>query len=133
MPSLARALFVLPVVLAACGTPQERCISGATASLRPVDRLIAETQGNISRGYGLQATTVYRDVWVPCYGGYGPYGPYRPAGGMCIDEQAQIIEQPVAVDIAQEKTKLAQLKAKRKELAATAAPKVAACKATYPE
>lgn len=133
MPMFARTFLVLPVVLAACGTPQERCISGATADLRPVDRLIAETQGNISRGYGLQATTVYRDVWVPCYGGYGPYGPYRAAGGMCIDEQAQIIERPVAVDIAEEKKKLAQLQAKRKELAAQASAQVAACKATYPE
>lgn len=130
MPMFARTVLVLPVVLAACGTPQERCISGATAPLRPVDRLIAETQGNISRGYGLQATTIYRDVWVPCYAGYGPY---RAPGGMCIDEQAQIIEQPVAVDIAEEKVKLAQLQAKRKELAAQASSQVAACKATYPE
>ena len=133
MTRLARAVLFLPVLLAACGTPQERCISGATAALRPVDRLIAETQGNISRGYGLQATTIYRDIWVPCYGGYGPYGNYRAPGGMCIDEQAQIIERPVAVDIAEEKVKLAQLQAKRKELAATAAPQVAACQATYPE
>lgn len=132
MPALPRVLICLPLLVAACATPQERCLSDATAALRPVDRLIAETEGNISRGYGLQATTVYRDVWVPCWGGYGAYG-YRAGGGMCIDEQAQIIQKPVAVDIREERTKLAQLKAKRRELAAAAAPKVAACEARFPE
>ncbi len=131
MPFPARALLLLPL-LAACGTPQQRCVSSATADLRPVDRLIAETEGNISRGYALQATTIYRDVWVPCWGGYGAYG-YRPAGGMCIDEQAQIIERPVAIDVNEERTKLAQLKAKRKELASTASAEIARCKARYPE
>lgn len=132
MPVLARAVLVLPLLLAGCATPQQRCLSGATAALRPVDRLIAETEATISRGYGLQATTVYRTVWVPCWGGYGTYG-YRTGGGMCLDEQAQIIEQPVAVDIAAEKRKLAQLKAKRRDLAAQAAPEVAECRALYPE
>ena len=131
MPFPFRLLVLVPL-LAACGTPQQRCINSAAAPLRPVDRLIAETEGNISRGYGLQATTIYRDVWVPCGGVYGPYG-YRPAGGMCIDEQAQIIERPVAIDIDAERKKLAQLTAKRKELASAASTGIAQCKAEFPE
>ena len=45
--------WVLSLIpLAACGTPQEQCIGAATRDMQVVNRLIAEVQGNLARGYG---------------------------------------------------------------------------------
>ena len=128
--------LVLPVllVLSACGTPQEQCINAATRDLRVVDRLIAETEGNLARGYGYQEVTVWTTRWVPC----GPPPPHAegeplPEPQLCLDEVPETIRKPVALDLAAEAQKLAGLKAKRAALAKAAAPQIAACKAEYPE
>ena len=43
---MTRKALTLLVLLAACGTPQERCINGVTRDLRTVDRLIEEAEGH---------------------------------------------------------------------------------------
>ena len=55
------ALLALPLVLAACGTPQERCISQNTSEFRTVSRLLAEVEGNLARGYAWEERQVVRD------------------------------------------------------------------------
>lgn len=130
--------LVLPalVVLASCGTPHEQCISTVTRDLRVVDRLIAETEANLARGYGYQEVTVWTTRWVPC----GPPSPLPHAEGepppkpqMCLDEVPQTIRKPVALNLAAEAQKLKGLKAKRAAQARAAEPQIAACKAEYPE
>ena len=46
-------LILIPLVLllAGCATPKENCIKSANKDLAVVDRLIAETQANLTRGY----------------------------------------------------------------------------------
>ena len=44
-------LLVSALALAACQTPREACVSEASQELRTVEALIAETRGNLSRGY----------------------------------------------------------------------------------
>jgi hypothetical protein len=137
----ATFLLLLLTALAACGTPQERCIRTATAELRTIDRLIDETEGNLARGYALEPTTVYRTVWVPCAGygmGYGTgYGmgldaPLRPAG-MCIDERPEIITQPKAIDLSAEQRMLDGLRQKRQQLSRDAKAEIDRCRTAFPE
>lgn len=128
---MSRALPLLLLLLAACGTPQERCIRGATGDLRSLDRLIAEAEGNLSRGYALEATTVYRTYWAPCGYDYS-YG-YARGGGMCLREQPVIIERPKSIDLQEEARKLAQLKTTRAEANRTATAAITQCKASFPE
>ncbi len=127
----------LALLLAACGTPQERCISDVTRELRVVDRLIADSQANLSRGYALVNQTVYVPVWEYCT----PPVVVRPADGsapvlvpgrMCLDDEPRTVRRPVAIDPAAEKRKLAGLQDQRKALVARSEPAIAQCRARYP-
>jgi hypothetical protein len=127
-----RAILFLFLGLAACGTPQERCIQRETRDLRVVDRLIAETEGNLKRGYALEEITIYHSRWVRCYEPAAEEGaPPRPT--MCRDEVEEIVTRPKAINLEDEAAKLASLKRKRASLAREAQPAIAACKAQYPE
>jgi len=47
-------LILFPLMaFAACSTPREQCIGQANRQVATLDRLIAVTQGNINRGYGI--------------------------------------------------------------------------------
>lgn len=113
-------------VLAGCGTPQEQCISKVTRDIRVVDRLIAELQGNIERGYGYEYITTVEIDYVDC-------GTELDPGRVCairVPEQERI---PVAIDLAAERVKLDQLQTKRADQVRVAAPVVAQCKVDNPE
>ncbi|SLN40540.1 hypothetical protein PSA7680_02022 [Pseudoruegeria aquimaris] len=122
------SLALLPaaaLLLASCSTPRERCLNAATQDLRTVDQLILETEANIERGFGL--TTDYRittgfdwcrDRWGRMY--------------TCPTQRATPVTRPVAVDVNQEKAKLASLKQQRRRLAKEAEAPVAACNAQFP-
>lgn len=135
---MRRALILLTLV-AACGTPQERCIAGQTRDLRVVTRLIAETEANLKRGYALEEVTIWRDQWVLCptppapppEDGSTPPPPEPPR--MCLDEVAETVTRPKAIDLAAEAQKLKGLKTKKDELSKAAGPAIAQCKAQYPE
>lgn len=121
------------LLLTACGTPQEQCINRNTRDLRIVDRLITETKGNIDRGFAYEEITVYRDVWVYCDPPAVPEGQPAPRPRMCLDERAETVTRPKAIDLAAEAKKLEGLVAKRRQLARAAEPLIAQCKAAYPE
>ena len=119
--------------LAACGTPQQQCIARNTRDLRTVDRLIAETEGNLQRGYALETVTRWEEYWDTCFdrvevGGQVSVRPYS-----CMREYSYTEQRPKAIDLNAEAKKLDSLKVKRKELASAAAPLVAQCKAEFPE
>ena len=126
--------LVLPMLalLAACGTPQEQCIQRNTRDLRTVDRLIAETQGNLDRGYALEEVTITQERWGYCHQ-HAPEGqpPLPPVP--CLVEHDITVERAKAIDLSEEAKKLEGLKVKRAELALAAQPVIAQCKAEYPE
>ena len=130
---MKRILLSTLLILTACGTPQENCISGATRDMRVVDRLIAETQGNIQRGYAYETVTLARTVWRQC--GYRGDKPGKPDMGprMCFDDVEYNERRPKAIDLNAESAKLASLKAKRAAQTKAASPAIKACKAQYPE
>jgi hypothetical protein len=130
--------IVLPalLILVACGTPQEQCISRETRDLRVVERLIAETQGNLDRGYGFEEVTVFTTEYVDCTprvvvvdGTPPPVVEPR----LCLDEVPETVRRPVAIDLGAERRKLDSLIIKRRDLLARAEGVIAACKAAYPE
>ncbi|MDZ4311985.1 MAG: hypothetical protein U1A24_15675 [Cypionkella sp.] len=126
--------IVLPalLILAACGTPQQNCISGATRDMRVVDRLIAETERNLERGYAYETVTRSRTVWRQC--GYrGKPGTPGASPRMCFDDVDYTEQRPKAIDLNAESAKLASLKAKRAAQAKAADPSIRACRAQYPE
>lgn len=142
---MKRALLPL-LLLTACGTPQEQCINAVTRDMRVVDRLIAETEGNLARGYAYESVTVYTPRWVDCsprpvlvpngeqgVGGEGmdEVPPVKPQ--LCLEDVPETVERAVAIDLRAERAKLDSLKAKRKQQAAAAAPAIAQCKAANPE
>lgn len=133
---MRRSLILIPLLLIACGTPQERCIQRETRDLRTVDRLIAETETNIDRGYALEDVTIWTPVWTTC-----PVQPLpiRPEGArpppprMCLDEEPQTVQRPKAINLAEEREKLLELKKKKAELELRAQAAIAQCRAVYPE
>ena len=119
--------------LAACGTPQEQCINRNTRDLRTVDRLIAETQGNLDRGYAYETITVYEDYWTSCPVPPVVEGEPPPPPRLCLDERPVTQKRAKAIDLNEEARKLDSLKAKRRDLAREAEGVIAQCKAQYPE
>lgn len=130
--------LALLIGLAACGTPQERCIAAQTRELALVSGLIAETEANLARGYALEevviSTPIWRDCYPPAYVLQPDGTPLIVAGsGMCIDDVQQTVERPAAIDPQAERRKLAGLLERQAVLSKQAAPAVAQCRAIYPE
>lgn len=120
-------------LLAACGTPQQQCIAGQTRELRVIDRLIADTDRTLTRGYAVEERVEYRPDWVEC-------GPVRRTKdgrtirpSRCFEDRPVTLRVPVAIDPAAEARKLDGLQARRAALTAAAAPAIDACQAQYPE
>jgi hypothetical protein len=123
-------------MLTACGTPQEMCILRETRDLRTLDRLIAETQTNISRGFAIEEYTETVDYWGTCYQpqGAGPDGVRPPPVAFpCRRDRDITRTRPVSIDLGAERQKLVSMQAKRRDLARAAEAPIAACKAANPE
>lgn len=132
---VVRWVFVpaLLASLAACGTPQEQCIRRSTTELRKIERLVADTQGNLARGYAYETDTITTHQWVACIApGSGVQGrPVRTT--MCFEPQTQTVRREVPIDPAAEKRVLDNLLDRRNTLIAAAEPAIAACRTAYPE
>ena len=125
-------LISLLVLLAACGTPQEQCIRSETHEVRTLDRLIAESEATLARGYGYTSETVVRWNWTRC-DIYPRRGHLRAAPRMCYEPYNDTVRRPVAVDPAAEHRKLAALKERRAALLPRALAAIDACKQRFPQ
>jgi hypothetical protein len=133
---MRRSLLAALLILTACGTPQEQCIRRETADLRTLDSLIAETERNIQRGYGIEEYTTWEWETYTCYQSQrpGPDGIARPSIARICQERVPWTEtRPVAIDLNQERAKLSSMKQKRTELARRANLSIDACRRAYPE
>lgn len=130
---MKRLAFLALATVAACGTPQKQCINRNTRDLRTVDRLIAESEGNLQRGYAYETVTVYEDYWTSCPLPAPVEGEPAPKPRLCLDERPVTEQRPKAIDLNEEARKLDSLTQKRKQLARQAEAVIAQCKAQYPE
>ncbi|MBJ2153748.1 hypothetical protein [Paracoccus sp. IB05] len=130
------AAFLILSTLAACGTPQEQCISRNTRDLRTVEKLIGESQGNLQRGYAIERYEVTVPDWQPCIRyipGTAEDPTPRPVSTTCRTWDTETRSRPRSIDLAQEAKQLAQLQAKQKELARHAQAVIAQCREIYPQ
>ncbi len=120
------------LTLTACGTPQQQCIAAVSRDLTVVDRLIAETQGNLDRGYAYGQSIETTPEFVDCTPDPTPRRP-NPRPASCFEDVQHTVTKPVAIDLNAEAAKLASLRSKRTQLAAAVSPQIAACQQRYPE
>ena len=130
--AIMKRLLILIPLLVACGTPRENCVAKVTRDQRVVERLITETEQNLKRGYAYEEVTFWRPVWRQCDGYYGHASAARPSR-LCLDNEPFTTTRPKAIDLEEEKRKLAALITKRRELAIAAQPGIAQCWVQYPE
>lgn len=131
---MRRALFPALLILTACGTPQEQCINRNTRDLRTMQKLVDETQTNITRGYAIEEYTVYVPVWRICEVQPQPVdGQPAPPPRYCFEDEPQTRTRPKAIDLRAEAAKLESLLERRDQLAKAAEPVIAQCKVQYPE
>ncbi|WP_254216351.1 hypothetical protein [Tabrizicola sp. TH137] len=130
---MRRILLPALVILAACGTPQEQCINRGTRDLRVMEKLIAETEANIARGYAIEEYTVTVPVWQLCRAPAPAPGQPAPPPHYCFERETQTRTRPKAIDLNAESAKLQSLLDRRDQMARAAEPVIAQCKAQYPE
>jgi hypothetical protein len=122
-------VLIVGLLLAACIGPREACLRAAGAELARLDRLIAEGEAALARGYRLERRAETATVLEFCIG-MGHRGDGLDAGlRYCPEAETRVTEVPVAVDPAAERRKLAALRARREAEAPRARAAAAACPA----
>lgn len=124
------AILTPCLVLAACVSPQQQCISGAGADLRVNAALIAEVEGNLSRGFALREEQRVREFTRTCIGETESGEEVRTR---CEQVQVRNVRVPEPIDLNAERAKLVSLQERRAQLQARADSRVAACRAQFPE
>ncbi|WP_040482863.1 hypothetical protein [Yoonia vestfoldensis] len=124
-------LMILPfLVLAACATPREHCISQATRDLRVLNSLIAETQGNLARGYAIEEQQEIRTIRQTCRGENSDGTTFRYS---CDETETFTTNRPVAIDLNVEGAKLSSLIERRNQQQTTSDQVVLQCIVAHPE
>lgn len=118
-------VLVLPLLLAACVSPEQRCINRASEDLRVLSALIEETRGTIERGYAYEFREEDRLRYTICTHRDG-------TRGFCWVRDERTTRVPVAVNLDDERAKLETLLAKREELTLRTRAEIAACEAAAP-
>lgn len=119
-----RLILILSAgLLAACATPQDRCVRQAQAGLTALDAKIAESEQALTRGYRItpaseRRTTLHICAW-----------PKEPVL-FCTRHTPEAPETRVAVDRTSEQAELDRLRAERAEVAAATATRIAQCRAS---
>lgn len=127
--------LLLPLsLLAACGTPQENCIRRNTHEYRVLSSMLAETEGNLARGYAWHEREVVRTRMDFCDRAFHDKdGNIRVMQYSCMRDVVETERFRVPIDPAVEERKRANLSEKLKAETARAEAVVGQCKAAYPE
>lgn len=130
----AISLVALPLLLAACGTPQERCIRKHTVEYRNVSNLLAEVEANLARGYAWDERVVYDEILTTCRDVVRDrHGNARVIHTSCWRDIATTERFRVAIDPVSEERKRANLAARKDALRGEAEAYVRACRKAFPE
>lgn len=128
------ALVLVPLLLTACGTPQERCIARHTREYRNVSNLLAEVESNLARGYAWEEEQVVRERLTTCrHILRDKEGNVEILHRPCWRDKVETRRYRVPVDPVAEERKRDGLAKRLSELGEETRAYVAACKRTYPE
>ena len=130
MTAYKPALLAL-VLITACATPEQRCVSRASDELKTVNALIAETELNLQRGYRIEIEVDYSPRLTFCTGTGRWSGSRRAYGGVSFCSGTRRIERErqVAIDPQAERRKLANLQQRQAALRGPTQAALAACQA----
>ncbi|WP_375254701.1 hypothetical protein [Yoonia sp.] len=124
-------MIALPfLVLAACATPREQCIDSVTQDTRVLASLIAQSEGNLARGYAIEQRQSLRTVVGTCRGRNEDGSDFFFA---CDETNTITTNVPVAIDLRAEQAKLASLQQRFVAAQAASNAAVAQCIAQNPE
>ena len=127
---LARISTALPLIalllLSACATPLQQCLNAADRPQKELSRAIETAELNIARGYAVHRSRDYYTYWGTCHDYYKGYY-------LCPKTGTRIKETPVAIDVGEERKKLAALRKSLPGAQARAQTAAHQCRATYPE
>ena len=126
----AAAVTVLLLLLGACSTPRDRCIAAATDSYESVAFVILDLRQTIARGYALHRERVPYTIHETCYRTDSYTGDLVPYS--CPSTAYRTTTTPVAVDIDEERRKLADYEQLLPKVRAEAAAGVAQCERPFP-
>jgi len=113
-------------LLAACATPQERCVANVTKNMRVLDSLIAETRGNLARGFAIRTESFVVNETQKC----GQEGGKDVFCEVAVADERKV---PVAIDLGDEQKKLDSLLQRRSAMNVQSQAAVAQCRAQFPE
>jgi len=113
-------------MLASCATPLQQCVSQATSNYNAVLAAISVAQGNVARGYAVNTQTVPYQFTGTCYAAY--IGAYA-----CPQTSYRTQETPVAINVAEERSKINQYTALLPNLQKQANAATQQCQRQYPE
>ena len=126
--------ILLALAVAACGTPQEQCISRNTSELRTVTRLLEEVEGNLARGYAWEEREVSDTVLTTCRRVVRDKdGNAHVIHDSCWRDITRTERYRVAIDPAAEARKAEGLRTRKGKLEAQVPAILAACKEAFPE
>lgn len=118
--------LIAAFTLSACSTPQERCVTGASEELRRLERLIAQTETDLARGYTIEQELRPGFELEFCHDVNGNFR-------WCNRHVTRVSEKEVAIDPAAEQRKLDALNARRDALLPGYGDELARCKAEHSE
>jgi hypothetical protein len=127
-------LLVTATLVASCGTPQEQCIRRGTDEYRTINRLLAEVEGNLARGYAWEERVITRTELDEC-----PTivrtkdGERQIVYRSCFRDVTDTERYRVPIDPLVETRKRDNLIARKAALTPAARAAVDACKAEFPE
>ncbi|MFQ3184761.1 MAG: hypothetical protein ACI9RO_001080 [Alteromonas macleodii] len=125
------SFLLLPLLaLAACSTPLEQCISISHRPVAQLDHLISTVRGNISRGYALAEVQDIRVLQASCNGINEDGSTFRFP---CEETETTTRQEPVAINVGEEKIKLTQLENRREQFVRDAQSNIQQCVAIHPE
>jgi hypothetical protein len=126
--------LIAALSLAACGTPQDRCISRNTSEYRTVSALLAEVEGNLARGYAWEERQIVRTRFDQCRRVYRDRdGNTHVESYGCWRDYVDNERYRVPIDPVAEARKRDGLAERQAALSGRAEAAVAACRAAYPE
>jgi len=123
---MRRLVLSFPLFLAACATPFEICVANANQELGVMNRLIAEKQRDVDRGFAIKSEDYLVNESQVC----------GEVGGKKIYCDIPVVntrDVPVAIDLVAERAKLSAMIAKQAQLSRGVESAIADCRLRHPE